>query len=467
MDFTVLSHAGLAVTGADTTLLCDPWLVGSCYWRSWWNYPPVRDELVASLRPTAISLSHIHWDHFHGVTLRRFPSDTPVLVPRGHHDRMRRDLEWLGFTDVRELRHGRRVELAPDFVVTSYQFGPFLDSALVIETEGVTLFNVTDAKLMGGPLQQVLDRHPDIDFVFRSHSSANGRLCFEITDDPEEAVDDEERYVRSFVDFAVRSGARHAIPFASNHCFLHREVVGLNHTIKTPQMVLDEMAARGIDRPEPHVLVSGDSWSSDTGFSVAPDDWFTDRDARLERYEAEVADKLEASYAEEAAATVDEDEARRYFARLSAALPYPLRRFFRGRPVVYVLTAGDRRDALSVDLARGTVEHLDVAEAVDDRRHPVQVHVSTHVFHQCIERDLFSHLPISKRVRYRTTSADKRTVQVLNLVFNLYEYDYLPVRKVLSRRSLRNWLDRWREVLLYGRAAVDVALGRGIDVERY
>ena len=129
-----------------------------------------------------------------------------------------------------------------------------------------------------------------------------------------------------------------------------------------------------------------------------------------------------------------------------------------------MLAAGDRRDVLSVDLATGTVVRLD---DVDDERYPVQVHVATHVFQQCIERDLFSHLPISKRVRYRMPSAHKRTVQVLNLTFNLYEYDYLPLRKAVSRRAVRNWLDRWREVLLYGRVAVDVALGRGVDVERY
>ena len=460
----MLSHAGLSVTGAGTSLLCDPWLVGSSYWRSWWNYPPVPEELVAGLRPDAISLSHIHWDHFHGVTLRRFPRDTPVLVPRGHHDRMRRDLEWLGFTDVRELRHGRRVDLGPGFAVTSYQFGPFLDSALVIESEGVTLFNVTDAKLMGAPLRQVLDRHPDIDFVFRSHSSANGRLCYEILDDPTEAVDDEDRYVRSFVDFAVRSGARHAIPFASNHCFLHRDVFAFNDTIKTPQMVVDEVARRGLSTPEVHVLVSGDTWSSQDGFTVAPNDWFTDREERLAEYRDRVADRLEATYAEEAAASVDEDELRGYFARLSAALPRPLRRFFRHRPVVYVVTAGERTWAYSVDLSAGTVTPV---PDVDDRRHPAQVHVAAHVLHQCIERDLFSHLPISKRVRYRVTKDQKRTVEVLNLVFNLFEYDYLPLRSTLTRRFARNWVDRWRELVLYGRAALDLAVGRGIDVERY
>ena len=460
----MLSHAGLAVTGAGTTLVCDPWLVGSSYWRSWWNYPPVAPELVDELRPDVLSLSHLHWDHFHGVTLRRFPRDTPVLVPRGHHDRMRRDLHWLGFTDVRELRHGRRTELADGFAVTSYQFGPFLDSALVVESEGVTLFNVTDAKLMGWPLQQVLDRHPDIDFVFRSHSSANGRLCYEIMDDPEEPVDDEARYVRSFVDFVVRTRAAHAIPFASNHCFMHREVWAYNDTIKTPQMVLDEMANRGITRPEAHIMVSGDTWSSGTGFHIAPNDWFTNRGEHLERYREAVRDRLDATYAEEDAATIEMASVAAYFADLSRALPSPLRRFFRKRPVVYVLAAGDRRDAFAVDLSTG---HVEPVREVDDVAHPAQIHVSAHVFDNCVERNLFSHLSISKRVRYRVTKDQRRTIEVLNLVFNLYEYDYLPLRKAFTRRALVNWLDRWREVLLYARVGVDAALGRGIDVERY
>jgi UDP-MurNAc hydroxylase len=34
MRFTVVGHATLFVEG-DRTLLVDPWLFGSCYWRSW------------------------------------------------------------------------------------------------------------------------------------------------------------------------------------------------------------------------------------------------------------------------------------------------------------------------------------------------------------------------------------------------------------------------------------------------
>ena len=82
MKFEILSHAGLAVTHANKTLVCDPWLVGSTHWRSWWNYPPVVPNLLSRLSPDVIYLTHIHWDHFQGVSLRKFPRDTQIVIPR-------------------------------------------------------------------------------------------------------------------------------------------------------------------------------------------------------------------------------------------------------------------------------------------------------------------------------------------------------------------------------------------------
>ena len=80
MKFTILSHAGLLVESGGASVLCDPWLVGSCYWRSWFNFPEPDPELIRDLAPTWLFLTHLHWDHFHGPSLRRFPRDTPVLV---------------------------------------------------------------------------------------------------------------------------------------------------------------------------------------------------------------------------------------------------------------------------------------------------------------------------------------------------------------------------------------------------
>ena len=35
----VLSHACLLVKTQQSSIIIDPWLLGSSYWRSWWNYP--------------------------------------------------------------------------------------------------------------------------------------------------------------------------------------------------------------------------------------------------------------------------------------------------------------------------------------------------------------------------------------------------------------------------------------------
>src|SRR5688572_18674670 len=89
MEFKILSHAGLIVTAnSGKTLVCDPWLIGSSYWRSWWNYPPVSKSLVDSLKPDYIYLTHIHWDHFHGPSLKKFSPDTCIIVPKGNYSRM-------------------------------------------------------------------------------------------------------------------------------------------------------------------------------------------------------------------------------------------------------------------------------------------------------------------------------------------------------------------------------------------
>src|ERR1700730_10666548 len=100
MEFEILSHAGLRVEHQGTTLIVDPWLIGSAYWRSWWNYPPVDLERLKALRADFVYLSHNHWDHFHGPSLRMLGKDVPILIPEDRYSRMRDDLYAMGFKRV-------------------------------------------------------------------------------------------------------------------------------------------------------------------------------------------------------------------------------------------------------------------------------------------------------------------------------------------------------------------------------
>jgi len=464
LKLRVLSHAGLEVETASASLVCDPWIIGSVYWRSWWNYPPVAPGLVESLDPDAIYLTHIHWDHFQGISLRKLGKEKKVVIPKEPCGRMKRDLLQMGFANVVEIDHAESLELAKDLKITSYHFGPYLDSVVVIEAEGHVICNANDAKLMGGPLRQLLARHPRIDFVLRSHSSANSRMCYEIIDAPETPVDDFEAYTRNFADFAVATGARYAIPFASNHCHLHRDTFRFNDRVTTPLMVERYFAEHGIEEPQLKVMVSGDYFSDEEGFVLQQHDYFTNREVRLREYRDRNAAKLEQTYEREARAKVRMGTMRRYFDQAFAAMPWVLRVLYRNDPVLYVLRAGEEESLFEVDFYRKQVREV---EGYTDESHPIQVHIPAAVMRHCLLSQLFAHLGASHRVRYRVRSDKRRLLVLLTNFYQAFEYEVLPLHQNLNARFLSGWLRRWREIPLYFQIAGDVLRGRSVDYARH
>lgn len=470
MKMTVLSHAGLLVeSDSGQQLVCDPWLVGSCYWRSWWNYPPVDKPTLDRLKPDVIYLTHIHWDHFHGPSLELFDPQTRILVPKGNYARMKKDLATLGFRNVVELRHGETYTLAPGFRLTSYQFGIFLDSAPLIECDGMKILNLNDSKHMGLTLAQIVRKHRPIDFVLRSHSSANSRMSYEFIDKPDQIDDDIERYSSEFADTAVAVGARYAVPFASNHCHLHRDSWKYNDLVQTPAVVAETFRARGIDTPALKVMVSGDSYDSRTdAFTLHGDDWFTARSRHLDEYQAANATKLADFYAEEERTSVSPAVVEKYFRGLASRLPWLAKRALRKTTFTYVLWNGDHvGHVVTVNVATGDVHFLAADTPLDFERFPIQIHTTTFIFKRCIAFRIFSHMAIGKRVFYKLYSKNRRPLEILNLMFNLDEYDMLPLRRLFTPRSLETWALRWREIVLYMQLVRDKVLRGRLDFSRY
>ena len=377
---------------------------------------------------------------------------------------MTRDLAQMGFHSIVELKHGQSFELAPGFKLTCFHFDIFLDSAVVVECNGTVLMNANDAKFMGWPLKQILRKYPKIDFVLRSHSSANSRLCYEIMDNPEEQVDDQSRYVRDFVAFARATGATYCVPFASNHCHLHKEVFHFNSLITPPLMVRDYFESNNVRSPIVKMMVSGDSWSDSEGFRIADNGYFEKRQDRIEEYRGAQRQTLERYYVKESQATVTLKHMQMYFEKLSKATPFFLRRMLKDQYFTYIAVAGEKRFIFSVDLYHGkTVELNDY----NDKDNPIQIHTSAFILRQCIAMNLFSHLSISKRVKYRVTSEKKRHVKTLNYIFNFYEYDLIPLSRLISWRYISEMLQRWREGFLYARIAFDLFTTRKFEMSRY
>jgi UDP-MurNAc hydroxylase len=469
MQFQILSHAGLLVKSkSGKSLICDPWLVGSSYWRSWWNYPPVSKALINSLQPDYIYLTHIHWDHFHGASLKKFHPNTPIIVPKGNYSRIKDDLNYLGYRNIIELKHGEQLQLDEQFTITSYQFWVFLDSALLIACDGVKLLNLNDSKHMGLTLRQIVKKHQPIDFVFRSHSSANERLSYEIVDEPDAPVDDLERYIKEFAQTVQATGARYAIPFASNHCHLHKDSFHFNRYIQHPLLVEAYFRQHNIQSPQVKVMVSGDSWSSETGFNISSKDWFTNREQLLAEYLQEQSASLALFYEQENNTVIDKQVVDDYFAQFSASLPYFVKRYFKKVSFTYVLSAADKtKYVFNVNVSRGRVEALPPDTVLDYGTYPIQIHTTAFIFLRGIEFNIFSHMCIGKRVFYKVTAVHRKYMEALNLVFNAYEYDLLPVRRLFTRRSIESWSMRWRELVLYLQFVRDKLVYRKLEFDKY
>ncbi len=460
MKFTILSHAGLLVEHEGTRVVCDPWLLGSCYWRSWWNFPEPDPELIADLRPDFIYLTHLHWDHFHGPSLRRlFDPATRVLVPKVPTRRMLEDLRYLGFRNITELPHGRRLPLGPDFSIRSYQFGLGVDSGVVLSGGAVTLFNCNDAKFFGLPLRQIMRDHPRIDFILRSHSSA-APVPYCVQD--YERVLPPETLARSdaadqFARCALYVGARYAIPFASNHCFLHRESRVYNDTATTPEDVrrhYRQVAARAGRNSECVIMAPGSSWSDRDGFRVRPFD-FAARRAYIDSLLLKHGASLEARYQAEDEMRAEFVEFSAYFTQLLHALPGWMRR--RLLPQVAFRTRdADGVHCWLVDPRRARIERV---AQVPPGCAVLETHAA--VLGDCVRQRMFSVWTASKRLKILLPDAGAlRGVQRWFTVLDLYELDVFPLRRNFTPRSLGIRLRRWREPLELARLVLRSVLFR-------
>jgi len=97
----------------------------------------------------------------------------------------------------------------------------------------------------------------------------------------------------------------------------------------------------------------------------------------------------------------------------------------------------------------------------------MRIHIPAIVLRQSLRMNMFGHAGISKRVRYLASHADMRRLRLFEFLLECYEVELLPLRRNLSARSLRVWLRRWREAVLYLQIAFMLGAGHNlIQVEQ-
>jgi UDP-MurNAc hydroxylase len=459
-----LSHASAVISTSKATILMDPWLIGSCYWRSWWNYPPVDRDLVDDLKVNAIYITHVHWDHWHGPSLKKlFSKDTLIITHDEPNKRSVNDLKNIGFKNIKFLKHGESFELA-DITITPYQFGLFLnDSALVVETPDMKLLNANDCKIAGAALRSIIKRHGAFDFALRSHSSANDRVCYTL-ESGDYSFDDKNHYSRSFALFMDAVNPKYAVPFASNHCHLHKDVYGMNSLVNDPFKLESYLKENELLHDcELKVMLSGDSWSSERGFDINPDNrkYFESKDRHIADYRNEMSNKLEAYYTLENRIKPNSRIIEMFETQI-ASIPKILRSRIGDFKYKMVLFNDDGEYHYVV-----TPKNASVEECESRLNLGATVRIPIKIFLDSVTMNMFHHSSISKRNQY-IFKTEKQLLQYEKFqdLLEYVELEVFPVRIKYIGNLVKAYIRRWREVIVYFQAFLLKRKGMPIyDVE--
>jgi hypothetical protein len=228
MDIETVGHAGLLLrddAGAPL-LFTDPWIAGSCYWRSWWlqNYPSA--ELMDTLRSVPYCfITHEHPDHFHTASIRQLGTGVRFLSPEFPQGHIAQYLSTHGH-DAAVVPALRWVALHPDVRILSIPL-PNDDSALVVDTPTAVIIDLNDSKPRKWQLRQL---SASLDVVapgkrrvlLCSYSPASIVNSF-MRDAHRISLREKADYVRSVTEICALLRADDFMPFASQVIFKRRD----------------------------------------------------------------------------------------------------------------------------------------------------------------------------------------------------------------------------------------------------
>ena len=445
MRLTVIGHSCLRAETAAGTILVDPWLEGSCYWRSWWHFPPSVDVDDELLSPDWLYLTHHHFDHFHYPSMRRIDKNAEVLIPKFGVDVMAGEVESLGFARPTELTHARILDLGDGVTVASFQYG-FDDTAFVIKEGDTVVVDLNDAKIRGRSLRQVVKHfgHPTI--ACKSHSFAQSYPAHYTADDPDDLrLVSASSLIGDFHHAMSILRPRYAIPFGSMVGFLHPDSRDANQFQVTPRAVVDGIEAKGgLPGTEVVAMSPGYSWSEAGGFVRSEVDWYADHDRHLDALAERYADRLSAQAEKEDGVTVEWEPFAAHFGALVDEVPRIFSRRLVPQRFVFEVPSDPETPYWWVSFREAAVGRA--AHPPPDRSGITTVPEA--VLAAAIRDDICHMVHGSMRIRTHVTEGGIQSDLGFWGVLMMWEQGYFPLRR--SARRLRLWTAcarRWREFL--------------------
>ena len=311
MNVETLGHAGMLVRDERGTpvLFTDPWVIGSCYWRSWWlqNYPDstLLDELK---RVRYCYITHEHPDHFHTASIRHLGSGIEYLAP---------DLPEEHIVDYLSSQ-GHKASVVPAFTWKILQDRVRMlsmplfndDSALVVDTPHAVLINLNDTKPRMSQLRQ-LRRELDTSLpgkkrvLLSSYSPASIVNSF-VRNAERVSLRQKPDYVRYICDNCRILGADYFLPFASQVIFKRTDSAWANDFKVTFDDLRSHWDAAATQLLPPFTRLN----LSDGSYTSIPEE-------RYRHDEQALLPKVEAQQALDASATLTDKEVEQLRRKLS------------------------------------------------------------------------------------------------------------------------------------------------------
>ena len=463
VSLLIHSHSCCEIRLKEVSLLCDPWLFGSCYWRSWWNFP--RPESLESLlkiwkqkRLVLIYITHLHWDHFHGPTLKRLASElgnVRFLIPKTPESRLHKDLKLFAKSiPIDQLVHAKDYSYDA-FTLISFQQGiAFADSTLAIKIGQDWVWNMNDCKLTSHSLKHLSSIAGKPTYALRSHSSANWRSC--IRGKSLEGLEtSHDKSLKSYSDEFFKScyltGASTAIPFASNVACLHRDTFQYNKILNFSDYVERDFSdcSEHFDGMQVQLVLPGESLDVETGCLLSKNDSFrasianSDRVTLLKDYQDTLADSLSTHYDKESKARIKWSLVNRYFSGVIRSTPFPLR-WYLGKSIHLEIVECGVSHWICLNFRLKKVipyDHLDLPDKA------IVFKLSAFVLNDVCAKAHWNSLGVSKLLEIYIDPGEKRH-EVFGLLCCAYESGgALPLRNVLRPSFFVTWFRRYRECL--------------------
>ncbi len=462
-DLLVHGHSCCEYRTDEISIICDPWLLGSAYWRSWWNFPTEKDlnELIDEWKKKTrvyIYITHLHWDHFHGPTLRYINKMLPkaiFMIPQTPEKRLKVDLNIvLPNAEVIELIHAKKYTLYNNLNILSFQVSPITsDSIFSIFNNNICILNINDSKILPLSMNHLKSLIPKPTIALRSHSSANSRCCKRDINGNTSLVEiDKKRneYSYEFFTSCFKTGTAIAIPFASNMIHLHKESIKYNDINNFSDYVLtdfidykNKFKGMKCELLLPSEKICLKTLKIKQNKKTRIDLKYVDRNNYINEYKIKFQEKLDEHYRKENNTITSKKLITKYFKNIVRNTPVFLR-YYLSDNINIIAENKKEKKVFKIDFRNKDIIEQKTLVLNKDI---VIIKVNPYVLNDVCRKNNYNSLGISKRLEIRYNPGNLR-YEIFNIVCNSIESGGpIPFKNIFRLEYLIRWARRYREVI--------------------